>query len=161
MAPLPGILQVPSTAEAPKLHEFHQISIPWYFCDSYTIEPPIPPHRLRYAGFGQEKTGRAARHKSPSIFIIMHHAWNFLEPRDRWHLAEAHSAFYSYAKLRASARKTPIDWLRGPRPAPTKDQIDSSRSHAMAVALLLFDFQYGDFIRWMGGALHPLAQKLR
>ena len=66
-------------------------------------------------------------------------------------LGSIHPAFHQYAGLRQRAMTTPIGHLQLPRPKPDDRPICHKRTMAMAIVLLLFDFNYGDFIRWLGG----------
>jgi hypothetical protein len=56
-----------------------------------------------------------------------------------------------YAKLRLSAATASIATLRDERTPVDSSSIDKQRGWLMGVALLCFDFLYGDLVRWLGG----------
>ena len=95
--------------------------------------------------------GRSASYDRPSPFLILHLAWSFLQPIDRCLLAAVHPAFHQYARLRQTAMAAPIHRLLQPRPPPSDRPISKQRTDSMAAALLRFDFNYGDLLRWLGG----------
>jgi hypothetical protein len=85
----------------------------------------------------------------------MHKAWSFLEPADRAAMCKTHPAMSSYASLRLdaflSASKIRHE-LRRKRDHPDcEPQLDPRRAGFMGAALLSFDFDYGDLVRWLGG----------
>ena len=63
----------------------------------------------------------------------------------------AHPVFSSYAKLRIAATRVDIQPLLAQRPPPDDSPIDSDRVLQMGCALLRFNFNYGDLVRWLGG----------
>ena len=83
---------------------------------------------------------------------MFHYAWPWLTPLDRFNLTQTHPAILQYANLRLAACTTSISILQQPRPAPTANcSYDTKYSHAMACALLRFNFNYPDLLRWLGG----------
>ena len=78
-------------------------------------------------------------------------SWDFLHPLERYNLSVAHSAFLSYAKLRKAASTADLSPLLAQRPAPDDSPIDNKRVLLMGCALLRFNLNFGDLIRWLGG----------
>lgn len=85
----------------------------------------------------------------------MHKAWDFLEPSDREAMCNTHPNMLSYAALRVEAftkRFVIRAALKKPRRPPDEEpQLDPQRAKFMGAALLSFDFDYGDLVRWLGG----------
>lgn len=115
------------------------------------VYPPWPPLRNRVFGARKRNPLLGARHDRPSPFLIYHHCWAFLSPDDRQHLGMAYPIMLDYAKLRSSVASESVSSLRAERPVINLDPIDKSRCWRMAAALLRFDFDHGDLIRWLGG----------
>jgi hypothetical protein len=124
----------------------------------YPSDPPTLPrqmYRRRAIGFGRAKIGLYTSHDSPGLELMVHHAWKFLSNDDRATLARADIFLFSeYASLRhyAFTHRSAILQLRAPRPPIDAVQpLCPTRSRQAGAALLLFDFNMGDFLRWMGG----------
>eukprot|EP00980_Cylindrotheca_fusiformis_P020539 scaffold7616_cov169-Cylindrotheca_fusiformis.AAC.1 len=62
-----------------------------------------------------------------------------------------HSSWQKYAALRRKACTKSVAWLRYPRSDVAMARMSQGRALSHTMALLRFDFDYGDFIRWMGG----------
>ena len=108
------------------------------------------PRRL--AGFGKLNPNLQVSHTTPSPYFIIHKTWDFLDPRDRQHIAAIYPPLRARAFLRRSAATVSIQSLKQPRPPPAQIQgLQHDRAWRMAVALLRYDFDYGDFIRWLEG----------
>ena len=117
------------------------------------VAPPCCPIALRLGGFGRPSLNRSSAHDRPSFFLIFHFAWEFLDRHDRAVLC-AFSTIRQYARLRLDASTTCLLGLRRTHRAdedniPTKLNLDRARFNSMA--LLAFNFDYGDFQRWLGG----------
>ena len=82
---------------------------------------------------------------------MAHLAWLFFTPAERCRLAQLHAMFWAYSLLRMSAMSLPVHRLQQPRPPPSPRPISQARVRSMAAALMRFDFNYGDFMRWLGG----------
>eukprot|EP00980_Cylindrotheca_fusiformis_P003813 scaffold843_cov88-Cylindrotheca_fusiformis.AAC.2 len=85
-----------------------------------------------------------------------HFAWPFLTSFERFKLLMAHPFWFLYAALRKRAVLRSVAPLRLPRskehPNPAVSEgLSMSRAVLHSAALLRFDFDYGDFVRWMGG----------
>eukprot|EP00980_Cylindrotheca_fusiformis_P017027 scaffold5212_cov116-Cylindrotheca_fusiformis.AAC.1 len=85
-----------------------------------------------------------------------HFAWPFLTSFERVTLLRAHPFWFLYAALRKRAVLRSLAPLRLPRskdhPNPAVSEgLSMSRAVLHSAALLRFDFDYGDFVRWMGG----------
>lgn len=60
--------------------------------------------------------------------------------------------FEAYARLRRSAASVDVSCLRKPRqPFGIEKGLTHNRAWCAAVALICFDFNYGDLIRWLEG----------
>ena len=57
----------------------------------------------------------------------------------------------AYARLRFDAATAPIHTLRQCRPPYSGQAIDKNRVRLYAMALIRFDFNYGDFMRFLSG----------
>jgi hypothetical protein len=90
------------------------------------------------------------------VYFIVHLSWDFLQPEERYQLSDGMPVFLAYAKLRQSVATTYILPLRLPRPpiGIAKGLMHEGAWQA-AVALLHFDFHYGDLLRWMEGKYGP------
>mgnify|MGYP007080242140 FL=1 len=76
----------------------------------------------------------------------------FLCPTERNTLMALHPAICSYSRLRLSASVTDVTPLTLPRLLePADAPTDQVRVAMLAVALLRFNFNYGDLIRWLRG----------
>jgi hypothetical protein len=86
------------------------------------------------------------------VYFILHLTWDFLLPEERFKLTDKMPVFLAYARLRRSTVEVPIRMLRLPRqPVGLEQGLTHERAWRTAVALLRFDFNYGDLIRWMEG----------
>jgi hypothetical protein len=56
-----------------------------------------------------------------------------------------------YAKLWLAAASTSLAILQQERPLVSNEPINKQGSWLLGVALMHFDFEYGDLIRWLGG----------
>ena len=87
--------------------------------------------------------------------LICHCAWIFLSVADRAIAVQVNSTWNKYAKLRRDAVVTSVGTLRLPRPVMLDSDMPSTLNGAAAflhsIALLRFDFNHGDMIRWLGG----------
>lgn len=108
--------------------------------------------RRRLNGFGKLNPNLTVQHTTPSPYYIIHKAWDFLDSRERQVVAATYQVFQGYAVLRRSSATVSIRSLREPRPAHgTFEGLQHDRAWRMAVALIRFDFDYGDLIRWLEG----------
>lgn len=111
--------------------------------------------RRRYRGFGKRSVHRSVSHDIPSGFWLMHLVWPFCSPEVRQKMCASASIMQEYANLRLVAftqrheiRRT----LKAVRAAPDAEPpLDPVRTQYMGAALLSFDFDYGDLVRWLGG----------
>jgi hypothetical protein len=117
------------------------------------LVPPRPALRRRIQGIGRDKADLSISHVGQkSGFLILHLAWDFLAPKDRAKLCEEVSmVFGAYANLRWQASKQSTAELRRDRAPPDGSPVDENRSRLMAMALIRYDFIYGDFVRYLGG----------
>jgi hypothetical protein len=116
------------------------------------LTQPWAPHRRRCWGFGIPSSARSATHDKATYHIILHFAWTFLEPADRFIATKSCSAWYLYHHLCARAALTSVPSLRTSRPPPCGPaKLPWDQSMLYACALLCFNFYYGDFGRWLSG----------
>jgi hypothetical protein len=113
---------------------------------------PWSPHRRRRWGFGIPSKTRTVVADSPLPYGFIHFIWPFLTPTDRFTMTKTCSQWFLYQKLRCFAMRAPIAQLHQPRPPPGSPlKLPMSRSLLYASAMLRFHFNYGDFLRWLGG----------
>eukprot|EP00980_Cylindrotheca_fusiformis_P008874 scaffold1899_cov112-Cylindrotheca_fusiformis.AAC.1 len=128
----------------------------WSRCGPFWITRPWPPIRKRRWGFGRMSAHRSCAHDTPNFRMAPHFVWCFLSSFERVQLLRAHPFWFLYAALRKRAVLHSLAPLRLPRskdhPHPAVSEgLSMSRAVLHSAALLRFDFDYGDFIRWMGG----------
>lgn len=111
--------------------------------------------RRRYSGFGKRSLQRSVTHDVLSPFWLMHMAWRFWSPAERQRICNTAPILMEYASLRRVAFAQRIEIrqaLRAPRKPPELEpQLDPTRTLHMGAALLSFNFDYGDLVRWLGG----------
>ena len=112
---------------------------------------PFPCLHRRTHGYGKDHLGVSTDHKRPALYPIIHLAWEFLDVASRRTLSQVSLPINGYRILRSRAASAPIHQLRRPRAPPDGSPLDPQRVDLYAMALLRFDFNYGDFIRFMGG----------
>ena len=109
----------------------------------------------RSHGKGRAFAGLSTAHDIPSGELIIHFIWDFVAPSERLLLCEASPTVGAYARLRHESSATDpavFNGLRsmGPR-ANLSPRLSRNRAHRLAMLLLLFDFEVGDLVRWLGG----------
>jgi len=119
--------------------------------DHFPLTPPWDPKPSRYKGFGARDPQRTIANIQPPAYFIIHLAWDFLHPSDRQTIATDLPVFHAYARLRQQASTADLSPLLAPRPTPTAKPIDTHRVLLMGCALLRFQCDYGDLIRWLRG----------
>jgi hypothetical protein len=112
---------------------------------------PWQPFRRRIWGFGTTSTARSCTHDTPNPVMLIHFVWTFLTPGERQGMLCSLSTWNKYAHLRRAACCNSLRVLQKPRCATIPTSLDLSRARLHSMALLRFDFQYGDFVRWLGG----------
>ena len=110
----------------------------------------------RFHGFGRVCPHRSVQYTDgPPALLLLHFAWSFLDQADRKVLCLLSPHMLDYAILRrdASLKANIIaGYLQSPRlPCAIETPLDPFRTWFMAAALLSFDFNYGDLIRWLDG----------
>ena len=113
---------------------------------------PWSPNRRRRWGFGIPHRDRTVVADVPLPHSFIHFAWPYLTPAERLITTRTCSHWYLYQQLRCvamSARIAQLKHIRPPPGNPTKLPMD--RAVLYAAALLRFHFNYGDFVRWLGG----------
>jgi hypothetical protein len=113
---------------------------------------PWSPNRRRRWGFGAISRDRTAVNNTPPPHLIIHLIWQFLEPVERQAASKMCSQWFLYHRLRCRAMTEPISRLLQRRPPPgSPTKLCMDRAVCYACALLRFHFNYGDFVRWLGG----------
>jgi hypothetical protein len=113
---------------------------------------PWSPNRRRRWGFGIPSKQRTVVNDVPPPYLCLHFIWQFLSPEDRYKMCRLSSKWFLYQKLRQYAVQAPIRILLRPRISTKKPTtLPLDRALLYASALLLFNFYYGDFVRWLGG----------
>ncbi len=113
---------------------------------------PWSPHRRRRWGFGTPTSGRSTCHEAPPPYTVIHYAWVYLDPNDRYEATHTCAEWALYHQLRLHAVTTSLRPLRVTRAAPgNRTKLPKDRSLLYGCALLRFDFYYGDFLCWLGG----------
>mgnify|MGYP000010815480 CR=1 FL=1 len=123
---------------------------PWHVQDAI-IYRPKSPFRRRCYGFGMDTPAVTATHSVPGNYLILHLVWDILDPRERLRLIDAVPTMRPYAYLRCRAAQTSVASLRSHRPYSKAAPIDTARVELMGMALLRFDFNYADLVRWLEG----------
>lgn len=124
----------------------------WEVFGDCPLACPTLPWKRRLNGFGKLNPKLAVRHITPSPYFVIHKAWDFLTPSDRHAVAVAAPPFEAYARLRRSTTTVSIAGLLEPRPDPSSfSGLQKDRAWRMAVALMRFDMNLGDLIRWLEG----------
>ena len=109
----------------------------------------------RRRNFGKRTLTRTTTHDKISPFLTMHLCWRFLDRTARIEVCKVDPIMHEYASLRRDAhvhRHVIREALRAPRPPPSEiPSLCPFRSRFMGAALLSFDFDYGDLVRWLEG----------
>jgi hypothetical protein len=113
---------------------------------------PWSPNRRRRWGFGTPHKDRTVVADAPLPHSFIHFAWPYLTPTERFATTRTCSQWYLYQKLRCATMHAPIAILKHIRPSPgNPSTLPMDRAILYAAALLRFHFNYGDFVRWLGG----------
>jgi hypothetical protein len=121
--------------------------------DSSLLAPVT--HR-RYGGFGRRTTTRSTSHDALSVQLAFHFVWSFLDPHSRFCCTLALPVMHLYAHYTRFAnlhRNQIRSRLKAPRPSAKLGLpgLQTSRTRDMGAAFILFQCQYGDLVRWLGG----------
>ena len=113
------------------------------------------PERRRKRDFGKRSLDRFSVHTLPSPQYLGHLTWPFLDMSTRRSLCAAITGMTDYAKLRLEAsvyRGAIREFLKKPRLDPSiEPQLCPERCRKMGAALIAFNLDYGDMVRWLGG----------
>ena len=85
------------------------------------------------------------------LLFLIHLVWDWLSVTDQRSLASAMPTIAAYATLWVAATHLDLLSLQASRPSLDAAPILKDRAYRMAAALLCFNFNYGDFVRWLGG----------
>ena len=100
-------------------------------------------------GFGKLNLNLQVNHTTLLIYFIMHKVWDFLLPWELAALADEVPAFVAYTQLWCSMMFVSISSLWEPLSSFTG--LQHHQAWQMAVALICFDFNFGDLICWLEG----------
>lgn len=118
---------------------------------SLHLTKPWQPDRRRRWGFGKTSKDRTLSHDTPHLESLIHFAWPFLTPMDREKATRVCPVWDLYPSLRKKACLLPVSELHRPRGTTVPTTLCPRRALLHSVALLRFNFHYGDMVRWMGG----------
>ena len=121
-----------------------------------TIAPPMTTLRRQRHGFGRDTGTINCTHTTPSPYLLIHYAWEFLSTNEKKTLGEKTSVYFdTYASMRQKAMTEDISAVRVERETATeadlKKPVDKCRAYHLAIALMRFDYTYAHLIRWLGG----------
>ena len=111
--------------------------------------------RRRATGFGRPSPqSRSVTNDVISGYLVVHHIWRWLQPRQRRVLAfevDKSGVIAEYARLRAMIPWQPLQALSLPRTAePLASMPTKSRSELLGATLIALDCQVGNLIRCLG-----------
>ena len=113
---------------------------------------PWSPNRRRRWGFGIPSKERTVVSDTPPAHLFLHFAWQFLAPADQARVVPLCSQWFLYHQLRVRAIRRSVAILHHRRPPPSSPKkLPMDRALLYACSLLRFNFNYGDFLRWLGG----------
>ena len=119
------------------------------------LSPPGRHLRRQRHGFGRDTDKVSSTHSTPSPYLRIHYAWDFLSPSDRRSAGEASPYIEAYAHMRQKSASVSISHVRAERPSASPEDllspIDKNRAYCLAIALMRFNFVYAHLIRWLGG----------
>lgn len=101
-------------------------------------------------GFGYCHLDRVCSHTTPNPLMIIHFTWRFLTPEERLRSTLSHPTWLNYASLRLLACRNSVSGLQQVRAPPIPTVLDGERAITHSMALLRFNFIYGNFQRWLG-----------
>ena len=90
-------------------------------------------------------------HDIPATELIIHHTWDFLFYHDKLVLSCVSPTYIAYASLRYEATHVPRNLLRARLCHIPLSSHSPTISSSRARVLLLFHFDFGDLVRWLGG----------
>ena len=115
------------------------------------LSTPLPCLYRRLHGFGRDHLNVSTQYTDAAPYFLFHMAWPFLDCQSRQQLCVNNPVMAAYAKLRFDAATAPVHTLRRRRPPYQGQTLDTSRVRLYAMALIRFDFNYGDFMRFLSG----------
>ena len=110
--------------------------------------------KQRY-GFGRDTNKVCCEHTTPSPYLLIHYAWDFLSKNERILVGKTTVYFDVYATMRQKAMTQNITGVQEQRQKATEadlqKSLDKTRSYHLAIALMRFNYTYAHLIRWLGG----------
>lgn len=114
------------------------------------LTKPWSPNRRRRWGFGIPCKDRTVVSDVPLPQIFIHFAWQYLAPADQAVAVTVCSQWFLYHCLRVRAVCHSVASLHIRRPPPSLPvRLPMARALLYASSLLRFNFNYGDFLRWL------------
>eukprot|EP00980_Cylindrotheca_fusiformis_P016732 scaffold5035_cov87-Cylindrotheca_fusiformis.AAC.1 len=132
------------------LYQKYSFLASWVKFGPLWISPPWPPIRRRLWGFGRISPDRSCAHDRPGHLFVIHFVWPYLSPDERERATKAYVHWELYAILRRRAVLLPLSslhTLRFERVGGPASELSTDRAILHSIALLRFDFVYGDFVR--------------
>jgi hypothetical protein len=122
----------------PETHILHEA---YPALDPMTADAPLPPMRpylqQRHYGFGKERIGLNSSTSTTNPYLLLHFAYDCLDPGDRHVVLKAVPYWQAYINMRRKATYTSIGNLRAPQQvAHLNPTADNKRAYKMALALL-------------------------
>jgi hypothetical protein len=134
------------------LHRVSRVFSPGILCSPLWLTRPWSPHRRRRCGFGSISRHRSATTDAPTFLHVVHHLWPFLQPPARHQLQRLDPSILRHSCQRLHAAVASVALLRAARAPPAKPlSVDKARTRLFGNALLRFDFNCGDLVRWLAG----------
>ena len=120
------------------------------------LTPPMTILRRQRRGFGCDSGTIECSHKTPSPYLLLHFAWDFLSKNERKLLGKETSVYFdAYATMRQKAITEDISSVRRQREKASEADllkpIDKRRSYHLAIALMRFNYTYPHLICLLGG----------
>ena len=124
--------------------------------DTSTLAPPLTMLSRQRHGFGRDSKSINCEHLTPSPYLMVHYAWDFLSTTEKITMGEEVSPYFSaYANMRQKAVTEDIAPIRKQHEKATAVElltpVDNRRAYLLAIALMRFDYTYAHLIRWLGG----------
>jgi len=101
-------------------------------------------------GFGRDHLQVSTEYTDAAPYYMFHKAWDYLDYTSRANLCQL-PVMNAYAHLRTEAGDAPVHTLRSPRPQYDGEPINQNRVRLTTLALIRFDFNYGDFAKFLAG----------
>ena len=85
------------------------------------LSPPARHLRRQRQGFGRDTAKVSSTHSTPSPYLLIHYAWDFLSPGERCSVSKAFVYLETYAHMRQKSATTDITKVRQERSRATPE----------------------------------------